>query len=162
MRSTPSSPVLGKATRVALLALSTAACAVFSGQGEKAPAPVHVRISASARLNPDERGESLPTAVRIYQLKGAAKARGAELAPLLHDPKEALGEEFIAVDELFVDPAGASERTVAMDKAAQAVMVVAVFRRATGDAWRDVVTLPQGGKALELGYVLDEYRIVRR
>jgi type VI secretion system protein VasD len=162
MRSTTSSLVPGRAARTALLALGTAACALFSGQGEKAPAPVHVRVSAAARLNPDERGESLPTAVRVYQLKGAAKARAADLAPLLRDPKEALGDEFITVDELFVDPAGTSERTVAIDKAAQAVMVVAVFRRPAGDAWRDVVPLPSGGKVLELGYVLDEYRMVRR
>jgi type VI secretion system protein VasD len=98
--------------------------------------------------------------VRVYQLKSLQKARTVELAPLLRDPKEALGEDFLAVDELFVDPGGVGEKTVPADKAAQAVMIVGVFRRPAGDAWRDLVQL--SGKSLELAYHLDEYRLVRR
>jgi len=157
MRMTTCSPA--SAALTVLLALGAAGCALFSG-GEKAPVPVRVRVSAAARLNPDERGESLPTAVRVYQLKAVQKARTVDLAPLLRDPKEALGEEFLSVDELFVDPGGTGEKTVTADKAAQAVMIVGVFRRPAGDAWRDIV--PLGGRSLELGYHLDEYRIVRR
>lgn len=162
MSTTPSVSLLRSAAALAALALGATACSLFSTQGEKAPPPVHLRISAAARLNPDERGESLPTAVRVYQLKGAARVRALDLGPLLRDPKEALGEDLVAVDELFVDPAGTTERTISTDKAARALAVVAVFRRPAGESWRDVVELPAGGRALELGYHLEEYRITRR
>jgi type VI secretion system protein VasD len=161
MGSNTTRPQLRRAAGVALVALCAAGCSLFSGQGEKAPAPLRLRVSASTRLNPDERGESLPTAVRVYQLKGAARAKGVDLGALLRDPKEALGEDFVSVDELFVDPGGSSEKTVTIDKSARAVAVVAVFRRPSGEGWREIVEL-QGGRSLDLQYVLDEYRISRR
>jgi type VI secretion system protein VasD len=161
MRWNTTRPRLGSAAGLALVALCAAGCSLFSGQGEKAPVPLRLRVSASARLNPDERGESLPTAVRLYQLKAATRAKAVDLGVLLRDPKEALGEDFVSVDELFVDPGGSSEKTVTIDKAARAVAVVAVFRRPSGESWREVVEL-QGGRSLDLQYVLDEYRISRR
>ncbi len=147
---------------VPLLALAAAGCSLLPGHGATAPAPIHLRVSAAARLNPDEHGESLPTAVRIYQLKSAAKAGAAELAPLLRDQKELLGEDLLAVEEVFVEPRGSAEKTVAREKDARAVLVVGVFRRPSGEGWRDVVELPSGGRKTELEYVLDEYRLTRR
>jgi type VI secretion system protein VasD len=123
---------------------------------------LRLRVSAAARLNPDDRGASLPTAVRVYQLKADAKARSVDLGALLRDPRESLGDEFVSFDELFVDPGASSEKTVTIDKAARAVAIVAVFRRPAGEWWRDVVELPSSGRSVELEYVLDEYRISRR
>jgi type VI secretion system protein VasD len=160
MRPTPRSPRFPSAASVALLALGVAGCSLFGG--EKAPAPLRLRVSAAARLNPDDRGESLPTAVRVYQLKDPTRARSVELGPLLRDPKEALGEAFLTFDEVFVDPGARSERTVAIDKAARAVAIVAVFRRPAGESWREVIELPSSGRSVQLEYVLDEYRMSRR
>lgn len=144
---------------MAALALGLAGCSLF---GERAPAPLRLRVSASARLNPDDRGESLPTAVRVYQVKDVARARNVEMGPLLRDPKEALGEGFLTYDEVFVDPGARAEKTVALDKAARAVAIVAVFRRPAGESWRDVIELPSSGRSLKLEYDLDEYRMSRR
>jgi hypothetical protein len=66
------------------------------------------------------------------------------------------------VDEVFVEPRGAAEKTIAREKDARAVVVVGVFRRPSGEGWRDVVELRSGAKRTELVYVLDEYRIARR
>jgi type VI secretion system protein VasD len=156
------SPVTLRSLAVLPLLSLAAGCALIPGREAKPPSPLHLRVSAGARLNPDEQGESLPTAVRVYQLRSAAKAERAELAPLLRDPKETLGDDFLAVDEVFVEPRGAAEKTIAREKDARAVVVVAVFRRPSGEAWRDVVELPAGGKRTRLEYVLDEYRIARR
>lgn len=144
----------------ALLALA-AGCAAGS-PGGATPAPIQLKVTAAARLNPDEYGNSLPTAVRVYQLKSASKTGAADLSALLRDPKEVLGEDFLAVDEVFVEPKGAAEKTIPREKGARAVMVVAVVRRPSGDAWRLVYELPSSGKTAALDVAVDEYRIVGR
>jgi len=184
---------------VPLLALA-AGCSLIPGRGApKTPSPIHLSVSAGARLNPDEQGESLPTAVRLYQLKSAAKAEGAELAALLRDPKAIFGDDLLAMEELFVEPRGSAEKAegaelaallrdpkaifgddllameelfveprgsaekvIAREQDTRAVVVVAVFRRPAGEAWRDVVELPSPGRKTELAYALDEYRLARR
>ena len=158
--SWPARPL--RSTTLALLLAAAGGCALFPSREPKAPSPIRFAVSAGARLNPDEQGESLPTAVRVYQLKSAAKAERTELAALLRDPKEAFGDDLLAMEELFVEPRGAAERTIAREKDARAVVVVAVVRRPAGESWRDVVELPPPGKRASLAYALDEYRIARR
>jgi type VI secretion system protein VasD len=144
----------------ALLALA-AGCAAGPAGGA-APAPLRLTVTAAARLNPDEYGNSLPTAVRVYQLKSAARTGAADLAALLREPKEVLGEDLLGMDEVFVEPKGSAEKTIAREKDARAVMVVAVVRRPSGDGWRLVYELPSSGKTTALDVTVDEYRIVGR
>lgn len=124
------------------------------------PKPIRVRIEAASRLNPDEHGESLPTALRVYQLANLSRAPGVELLALLQDPKEALGDTLLAVDELLVAPGGRAERSVAREKGTRAVLVVAVFRRPAGQAWRYVAELPRS--VSDLSFDVEEYRLARR
>jgi len=55
-----------------------------------APEPLHVSLTASARLNPGEKGEALATVVRIYQLKGVGKMMGVSFDDLLDHDKDTL------------------------------------------------------------------------
>lgn len=152
-----------RALVAAAFAAVTAACSLVPGvPSEPPPAALRLRVVGGARLNPDEGGQSLPTAVRVYQLKGVAKVRGAELGALLRDSKEVLGEDLVSVDELFVDPGAVGERTFAIEKGVRAVAIVAVFRRPAGETWRDVIELPGSARSLQLEYALDEYRLGRR
>ena len=57
----------------ALLVAVSTGCALFSKGGESPPSPFDVTVTAAQRLNPDDGGESLPTLVRLYQLKSAGK-----------------------------------------------------------------------------------------
>lgn len=141
-----------------------AGCSLIPGRdsGPQAPSPIRLSVSAAPRLNPDENGASLPTAVRVHQLRSAAKAEGVELSALLQDAKAVLGEDLLAVEEVFLEPGSSAEKTMAREKDAQAVLVVAVFRRPAGSSWRDVVQLPPPKKKTELAYALDEYRLSRR
>jgi type VI secretion system protein VasD len=127
-----------------------------------APVPVQVSVIAAARLNPDEHGESLPTAVRIYQLTGAARAAKAELSDLLRDPKEVLGEELLRVDEILVGPGGTAARELPCEAKARALLVVGLFRRPAGTTWRELIELPGEGIGLKLEFHLEDYRLVRR
>lgn len=153
-------PTAYRALAVAPL-LALAACSFFAPKEPKPPGPIRIEVKASTRLNPDELGNSLPTAVRLYQLKSVARTGSAELGPLLRDPKEVLGEDFLSVEEVFVEPGGTAVKTISREKDTRAVLVVGVFRRPTGDAWRVVKELPSP-RSVELSYQLDEYRIVPR
>ena len=113
------------------------------------------------RLNPDEQGNSLPTAVRVYQLKGVGKTSSAELGALLREPKEVLGEDFLGVEEVFVEPNGAAQKTISREKDTRALMVVAVVRRPSGDGWRLVKELTSTDP-VDLAVTVDEYRLVQR
>jgi type VI secretion system protein VasD len=146
---------------VPLVALATG-CSLLPGKGAKEPSPIRLSVTAGPRLNPDEQGESLPTAVRVYQLKSAAKLEGLELSALLRSPKELLGDDLLTAEEIFLEPRGSAEKVMTREKDARAVLVFGVFRRPAGTTWRDVVELPPPGKATKLDYALDEYHLVRR
>lgn len=136
-------------------------CAGGGGGGET-PVPIQLKASAGARLNPDEYGNSLPTAVRVYQLKGTARLGSVELGSLLREPKESLGEDFLSFEEVFLEPKGSVEKAIGREKDARYVLVVGVFRRPTGEAWRTLFELPKPGKKSLVDVVLDEYRIAPR
>jgi len=142
-----------------VLLLAVSGCGLFRS-GEATPAPIRVRLSAAARLNPDEQGASLPTAVRVFQLTGQEKFQALELMDLLHDAKGALGDELLAVDDLQVEPGGQAQKTITRLKGARLVAVVAIVRRPAGGSWRQVVELPDG--AADLAFGLEEYRLARR
>lgn len=138
-----------------------AGCSLLGLAKPSSPGPMRLQIEAAARLNPDDGGRSLPTLVRVYQLRSAAKARTVELTDLLRDPKEALGEDLLATEELLLSPGQTVQRTLTREPQARAVLVAAVVRRPAGVSWRDVVELP-ASKTKNLAYVLEEYRLTSR
>lgn len=144
---------------LAALALFTAGCSLFKS-GEPKPQPVQVRVTAAARLNPDEVGASLPTAIRLYQLASAGKFQALELTELLGDPKALLGADLLGVEELQLQPGGAAEVTFTREKGTRLLGVVAIVRRPAGGGWRQVVELPEHGA--RLAFEVEEYRIQRR
>jgi type VI secretion system protein VasD len=148
-------------TTLAALAVVLAGCGMIPGRAQ-APAPIRVQLAASARLNPDEQGESLTTTVRVYQLAGLGRASDVELVDLLRDPKAALGAEVLATTDLVVQPGGRASTALERDKGTRALLVVALVRRPAGASWRDVVDLPSPGKKADLAYALQEYRLERR
>lgn len=138
-----------------------AGCSLL-GLGKPAnPRPMRLQIRAAERLNPDDGGRSLPTLVRVYQLGSAARARTVELTDLLRDPKVALGEDLLSMEELLLSPGQTLERTLTREPKARALLVAAVVRRPAGVSWRDVVELP-ASKQKNLVYVLKEYRLTAR
>lgn len=138
-----------------------AGCSLLGLGKPSSPGPMRLQIEAGARLNPDDGGHPLPTMVRVYQLRSAAKARTVELTDLLRDPKEALGEDLLSTEELLLSPGQTVERTLTREPEARAVLVAAVVRRPAGVSWRDVVELP-AKKTRNLTYVLEEYRLTAR
>jgi len=145
---------------VILCALVLSGCSLLPW-GDSKPGPVRVTVVAGKRLNPDDQGQSLPTAVRVFQVASASKAASVELLDLVRDPKAALGEDLLGVEELLVQPGERVERTFAREKEANALLVVGLFRRPTGSGWKQLIEL-SGRGTTRLTFAIDEYRIERR
>ena len=132
------------------------------GSHDSTPAPIEIALQASDQLNPDEQGASLPTMVLFYQLKSAAKADTADFEDIYRHAKESLGEDLLQADELEIAPGQSQTKTLARDKGAKALVVVAVVRRPAGPGWRSIVDLPPPDERARLRFTLEGYRIERK
>lgn len=101
-----------------------------------APEPLHLGLSASPRLNPGEKGEALATVVRIYQLKGIGKMMGVSFDDLLDHDKDTLGEDFLGMQEVTINPGDKLDPPVVRNAEARYVLAVALFRQPTGTTWK--------------------------
>jgi type VI secretion system VasD/TssJ family lipoprotein len=101
-----------------------------------APEPLHVSLTASARLNPGEKGEALATVVRIYQLKGVGKMMGVSFDDLLDHDKDTLADDFVTMQEVTINPGDKLEPPIVRNADARYVLAVALFRQPTGTTWK--------------------------
>ncbi|HLK92906.1 MAG TPA: type VI secretion system lipoprotein TssJ [Polyangia bacterium] len=106
------------------------------------PEPLRLNLRASAHLNLSERGEPLATVVRVYQLKGTGKISVASFDDLLDHDKDALGEDFVAMQELTVNPGATLDPPLVRSPEATHVAVVALFRKPASTTWRTIEKLP--------------------
>jgi type VI secretion system VasD/TssJ family lipoprotein len=135
------------------------------------PEPVRVALAASTRLNPGERGESLATTVRIYQLKDAAKLLETTLDRILDDDRAVLGEDFVSVQELTLYPGERAAPVLNRGEGANILAVVAMLRRPVGPSWRVVRKLSppnleychdKAAASAALGFALEDSRVEMR
>ncbi|MFN0062490.1 MAG: type VI secretion system lipoprotein TssJ [Myxococcaceae bacterium] len=105
------------------------------------PPPFHVTVVTGARLNPDAMGRSLPTLVRVLQLKGTTRLEDADFAGVFSRAADVLGEDLVRTDEFTVDPDSSDSRWIERDPKAAHVVAVGVFRQPTGTQWRSAVAL---------------------
>src|SRR5437870_1426608 len=84
--------------------------------GPQEPFPIQLTLRASDRLNPDERGQPLPTVVMVYQLKSATKLASADSDDVYRKPKEVLGEDLLQTEELQLAPGQVQTKTLERDK----------------------------------------------
>ena len=124
--------------------------------------PLDIVVIAAAWLNPDEQGRSLPTVVRIYQLRARGRLEAAEFQQLYAHPKETLGEDLIRSDEFVLSPGETAHRRIEREKSAKALAVVPMVRRPAGLSWRTDVELPPPDKGTQLTFVIEGYRVERR
>ena len=106
------------------------------------PEPLRINLRASARLNPSEKGEPLATVVRVYQLKGTGKISVASFDDLLDHDKDALGEDFVAMQEVTLSPGATVDPPLVRSPEATHVAVVALFRKPSSTTWRTIQKLP--------------------
>lgn len=106
------------------------------------PEPLRVALTASDRLNPDDKGAPLATVVRLYQLKGIEKLQLVSFDDLLDKDKETLGEALVATQELTINPGERMSPPVLRNPEATYLLAVALFRKPAALTWRAVKKLP--------------------
>ena len=106
------------------------------------PEPLRINLRATAHLNLSDKGEPLATVVRVYQLKGTGKIAVASFDDLLDHDKDALGEDFVAMQELTVNPGVTLDPPLVRSSEATYVAIVALFRKPASTTWRTIEKLP--------------------
>lgn len=116
-------------------------------------------FTGRAAMNTDSHdmsGLSVPTLVRVYQLKDAKAFEQASYEALLADSGAVLGDGLLDERAVVVRPEEGAQLSVPMDKDAQVVGVVALVRQpdATRNSWRLVLTReeldPDRARTIEL------------
>jgi type VI secretion system protein VasD len=106
------------------------------------PESIQLLVQASDRLNPNEKGESLATVLRVYQLKASSKITMATFESMLDRDRETLGDDLVSSQELTLNPAEKIRPAVERGQGVGHVAVVALFRKPAGISWRAVKDLP--------------------
>ena len=86
--------------------------------------------------------------VRVYQLKGTGKISVASFDDLLDHDKDALGEDFVAMQELTVNPGATLDPPLVRSPEATHVAIVALFRKPASTTWRTIEKLPAARSAV--------------
>ncbi len=116
-----------------LLALILTACS---------PAPVKVSLTPNQVLNPDQRDQSLPVQVRLYQLSDPRRFQQATFWQLWQHDKSTLGNSLLAKKVITVVPGEKQTVYFARNKKSQYIGAIAVFRQPRGGDWRVLKELP--------------------
>jgi type VI secretion system VasD/TssJ family lipoprotein len=108
--------------KIAVLAAVVAALAACGG-------PSKVYLQGVKPLNENDRKESTPVDVRLYQLKDDSKFNQATIEKLWTDDKTVLGDDLVAVKVVTVFPGSAEEREkeVELGELPASVRFVGVF-----------------------------------
>lgn len=129
---------------VAILALLAVGCA-----GEippcEVPSAVEVEVETSDRVNQRETGESLPTVLRLYQLKTLNQLQMATFEDVWMRPEETLASSLLQVEEVTIFPGQIMVIQMERNPEADYLVGAAVFRNPIGQSWRTIQEWPLAG-----------------
>lgn len=130
---------------IAIVTAGVGACATRGKPcepGELAP-EIAVVVTAGQRLNQDSDERSLPTWVRLYQLRGTGTLEQAEFEATWADAKTTLADALLTVEERVIHPGQALTWTIERKPEAKFLAAVALYREPAGAAWRASMRLPE-------------------
>lgn len=105
---------------------------------------VRLALAASDMINPNSEGTALPTAVRIYQLRGDLAVEDLDFATVWASEKaDELGEAFLGVEELTVYPDRADQRSLPLEDGVTHMVATGLFREPAGNTWYTVYEVPR-------------------
>jgi type VI secretion system protein VasD len=100
-------------------------------------------ISASDSINPDINNQPSSVVVRIYQLNSPLNFENALYEELFEPRKNALGTEYIAVNEYLVDPGMSQSFEVELSATAKFIGVAVGYRSVDMVTWRVIQTVQE-------------------
>lgn len=94
-------------------------------------------------INPTDDGQSLPTVVRVFQMRGDIAIEDLDFEALWKVEKaDELGESFLSMEELTMFPAKGELRNLPVEPEATHVLAAALFRKPASDTWYTSYELP--------------------
>ena len=103
---------------------------------------VSLSVIAAKDINPTLDGEARPVLFRIYQLKSDVRFQSAKFDQVWKEEPQALADDVVKMDELYVYPNCRTELKFERDPAAEIVVAAALFRNHTGRSWYTSFELP--------------------
>ena len=100
-------------------------------------------ITASADINPDIAGRPSSVIVRIYQLTNKVNFENSSYDALFESNHNALGTEYITLDEYLIDPDSRKEIELKISENAKFIGVVVGYRSTDMVTWRTVKVVPE-------------------
>lgn len=112
--------------------------AVFYRQVEN----LHLAFTARAAINQDDAQQAMPLRLRVLQLNDRKTFDTAEYTDLLMQPDIVLKDSLVAQRQISVVPGQSVSLAIPMDKQAQFVAVVGLFRQPdrTRGTWKQVLS----------------------
>ena len=101
-------------------------------------------ISASSDINPDIQGKASSVIVRVYQLSNKINFENATYDALFDSDHNALGTEYITLNEYLVDPDSKKEIDLKISENAKYIGVVVGYRSIDMVTWRTIMEVPEG------------------
>jgi type VI secretion system protein VasD len=112
----------------------------------KVPDLVELEIETSDRVNRDEKGESLPTVIRLYQLSDLSALQQAAFEDVWERGDEVLGATKVGAPiEYTLFPGQIMVQRFKRSPEADFLIAVGVFRRPVGGSWRTINEWPLAG-----------------
>lgn len=100
-------------------------------------------ITASSDINPDIAGRPSSVIVRVYQLSNKINFENASYDALFQTNQNALGTEFINLDEYLIDPNTTKEVELTISENARYIGVVVGYRSVDMVTWRTLKAVPE-------------------
>ena len=118
----------------------------------KIPDTVEIELESSDRVNRDEKGESLPTVIRLYQLIDLSAMQSASFDDIWERSDEVLGETKAGKPIVItIYPGQIMVQRFKRNAAADFLVGAAVFRKPIGGAWRTIDEWPLTGVSVLVG-----------
>lgn len=111
----------------------------------KVPEVVQLEFESSDQLNPDERGRSLPTVLRVYQVTEVGELEQAAFDDIWEHAKDTLGPTLVKTEQFTIFPGQLATKRLKRESAADYIVGVAVFRTPVGSSWRTIQEWPLAG-----------------
>jgi len=104
---------------------------------------VRAVVQPTAKMNPDEAGEALPTVVRFYQLSSDEAVPMLDFRETWEKGKDVFGDSFLAEDERQFYPDKPEVIEIEPDPKATHILAVALFRQPAGISWYRLWEVPK-------------------
>ncbi len=121
-----------------------------------------VVVSANAMINPNEKAQTQPVVVTLYQLKEDNNFNHTDFFSLYQTPKQALGAEYISSQEWIIAPGATKTIPWKIDPDTNFLGALAAFQEHGETDWQSIQPIKKGFfhfKALRFNIKLDKTTI---